>query len=94
MPNDDAIPPLLVDRREAARLLGICERTIDTLAKRRELSSVRIGRRVLFPLNGLHRYIESNKTVLASGELAAARLADTRVGESKNFQSGPKESIK
>ena len=42
----DAEPPLLIDRREAARLLGVCERTLQTLEKRGDFTPVRIGRQV------------------------------------------------
>ena len=40
--------PLLVDRREAARLLGVSPGTIDNLRKRGELQSVKLGARRLF----------------------------------------------
>lgn len=49
--------PLLLSIREAARLLGVCERTIWTLTKERQLPHVRIGRRVLFSRKALHDWI-------------------------------------
>ncbi|MBX3359913.1 MAG: helix-turn-helix domain-containing protein [Phycisphaeraceae bacterium] len=53
--------PLLVDRREAARLLGVCPNTVSNLQRRGDLVPVRIGARVLFDVADLHRYIESRK---------------------------------
>jgi len=50
---------LLLDIRAAAKALGVSTRTIWTLAHRRGLPHVRIGRRLLFPVDGLKRWIES-----------------------------------
>jgi excisionase family DNA binding protein len=55
------MPPLLVDRCEAARLLAVCPRTIDAMAKRRELRAVRIGRAVRFDASELRTWIERAK---------------------------------
>lgn len=55
--------PLLVDRRETARLLGVCPNTVSNLQRRGELVPVRIGARVLFDIADLHRLIESRKAV-------------------------------
>jgi excisionase family DNA binding protein len=55
--------PLLVDRREAARLLGVSPGTIDNLRTRGELPSVKIGARRLFDTRDLLRFIESRKGV-------------------------------
>jgi excisionase family DNA binding protein len=49
--------PLLVDEREAARLLGVSPRTVFDLGKRGDLPTLRIGCRKLFPLQGLKAYI-------------------------------------
>lgn len=55
--------PLLVDRREAARLLGVSPTTIDTLRLRGELPSVKLLSRRLFDVADLRRYIEAQKGV-------------------------------
>ena len=43
-----ASEPILVNAREAARLLGISERSLWTLTKRGEVPHVRIGARLLY----------------------------------------------
>ncbi len=67
MPSDTNTPttaaPLLVDRREAGRLLGVSPGTIDNLRTRGELPSVKIAARRLFDLTDLRRLIESRKGV-------------------------------
>jgi excisionase family DNA binding protein len=55
--------PLLVDRREAGRLLGVSPGTIDNLRTRGELPSVKLLSRRLFDVADLRRYIESRKGV-------------------------------
>ncbi|HEX2837585.1 MAG TPA: helix-turn-helix domain-containing protein [Phycisphaerales bacterium] len=55
--------PLLVDRREAGRLLGVSPGTIDNLRLRGELPSVKIAARRLFDVADLHRFIEARKEV-------------------------------
>lgn len=44
-PVKDLSPPLLVDIREAARLLNVSERTIWQLTNDRKLTAIRIGKR-------------------------------------------------
>lgn len=53
--------PLLVDRREAARLLAVSPRTIDNLRARGELPSLKIGARRVFDVSDLRRYIDARK---------------------------------
>jgi hypothetical protein len=55
--------PLLVDRREAGRLLGVSAGTIDNLRTRGELPSVKIAARRLFDVADLRRLIETRKAV-------------------------------
>lgn len=55
------IAPLLVDRREAARLLGISPGTIDNLRIRGELPSVKIAARRLYDVVDLRRYVDTRK---------------------------------
>lgn len=67
MANDTSRPsttaPLLVDRREAGRLLGVCGNTIDNLRRRGELPSVKIAARRLFDVADLRRFIDARKGV-------------------------------
>jgi excisionase family DNA binding protein len=55
--------PMLVDRREAARLLAVSPGTIDNLRLRGELPSVKIAARRLFDVEDLRRFVESRKGV-------------------------------
>ena len=55
--------PMLVDRREAGRLLGVSPGTIDNLRTRGELPSVKLLSRRLFDVADLRRYIEARKGV-------------------------------
>lgn len=61
--NHNMPAPLLVDRRDAARLLGVSPGTIDNLRLRGELPSVKIAARRLFEVADLRRFIESKKAV-------------------------------
>lgn len=64
MPSDASTPtppPLLVDRLEAARLLGVCGNTVGNLIARGELPSLRIGSRRLIDLDDLRRFIAARK---------------------------------
>jgi excisionase family DNA binding protein len=49
--------PLLSAKREAARVLGLSVRTLETLIALKELKSVRVGRRRLIPRAELERFI-------------------------------------
>lgn len=55
--------PMLVNRREAGRLLGVSPGTIDNLRLRGELPSVKIGARRLFDVADLRRYVDEQKAV-------------------------------
>lgn len=55
--------PLLVDRREAARLLGVSPGTIENLRLRGELPSVKLLSRRLFDVADLRRLVEARKAV-------------------------------
>ena len=60
-PNAITAAPLLVDRREAARLLGVSPGTIDNLRTRGELPSVKLLARRLYDVADLRRFIEARK---------------------------------
>lgn len=55
--------PLLVDRSEAGRLLGVSPGTIDNLRLRGELPSVKIAARRLYDVADLQRFVASRKAV-------------------------------
>lgn len=55
--------PLLIDRREAGRLLDVSPGTIDNLRLRGELPSLKIGARRLFDVADLRRLIDARKGV-------------------------------
>ncbi|MBX3322011.1 MAG: helix-turn-helix domain-containing protein [Phycisphaeraceae bacterium] len=57
------IPPLLVDRREAAKLLSVSPGTIDNLRLRGELPSLKIGMRRLYDVEDLRQLIATRKEV-------------------------------
>ncbi len=48
--------PILVGIDEAARMLGVSSRTVWTLTDSDSLPHVRIGRRVLYPVDALRRW--------------------------------------
>jgi excisionase family DNA binding protein len=57
-PESSRPTPLLVNAREAARLLGIGTRLLWALTNRREVPSVRIGRLVKYRPSDLQAYVE------------------------------------
>jgi phage terminase Nu1 subunit (DNA packaging protein) len=57
------LPPMLVDRREAARLLGVSPGTIDNL-RRDGLPSIKLNARRLFDVADLRSYIDGRKAVV------------------------------
>jgi excisionase family DNA binding protein len=53
--NNDQI---LLNRKEAARLLSVSLRSLDYLIQRRELPARRVGRRVLIPRRALEQFAQ------------------------------------
>jgi excisionase family DNA binding protein len=53
MQSQQTPTPLLVSKKEASVLLGVCPRTIDNFVARKELPCRRIGRRTLIPYKSL-----------------------------------------
>jgi excisionase family DNA binding protein len=51
---------LAVNRFEAARLLSISLRTVDSLLARGELRGRRVGRRIVFPIEELQRFLRKD----------------------------------
>jgi excisionase family DNA binding protein len=52
-------PRLLVDRREAAAMLAISERTLWSLTASGELPAIRIRKAVRYSIGDLQKYIDS-----------------------------------
>jgi len=52
-----SVEPLTVNVKEAARMLGVCERTIRNLTKLGELPVIRIASRVLYSREDLSEFV-------------------------------------
>jgi excisionase family DNA binding protein len=48
---------LAISRVEAAQMLGVSVRTLDTMIARKEIHGRRIGRRIVFTLEELRRFL-------------------------------------
>ncbi len=57
--EEDCVEPLLVDATKAAKLLCISKRYLYSLAERRQISVVAMGRKRLFRLADIHRFIDA-----------------------------------
>lgn len=58
----EPLPPLLVDEREARRLLGgLCAKTMYNLRRAGDLPTVKIGSRIMYDLADLRRFIDRRK---------------------------------
>ena len=62
------LPPLVLDRNEAAKALRISIRKLDYLIERGELTPVRIDGRVLVAWAELQRFVESKSATEARSE--------------------------
>jgi hypothetical protein len=69
---DHQTPPLAVAKREAARLLGVCERTVENYVALKAIRSVR-GKRVLIPMRSLHEVATKGNLVSESLEVMHRR---------------------
>lgn len=58
-----ALPQLLVDAREAARLLSISERTLWTLTNQGSIKATKIGRAVRYSVAALEAFIAKQTSV-------------------------------
>ena len=65
------IPPLLLDRQEAAMALRISTRKLDYLVQRGDLGATRIDGRVLIAWSELLRFVESKSAKAESLEVSA-----------------------
>lgn len=53
---------ILVNEREAARLLGVCEKTLYNLRTEGRVPHLRLGSRVLYSPDALKKWVESQLT--------------------------------
>jgi excisionase family DNA binding protein len=63
LPNVPGAAAMLVDKREAARLLGVSPGTVSNLISRGQLGSIKIGTRRLIERAEILAFIERNKEV-------------------------------
>jgi len=54
----DTTKRMAVDAVEAAKMIGVCERTIRTMTKEQQIPFVRVRGRVLFPIAELKAWLE------------------------------------
>ena len=59
MKNDIVIEPLTVNVKTAAKMLGVCEKTIRNLTKSGELPVVRIGSRAVYSREDLTEFVRT-----------------------------------
>lgn len=59
--NISGAAPMLVDRREAGRLLGVSPGTIDNLRNAGEIPSLKLMSRRLYDVADLRRFIDARK---------------------------------
>ena len=57
-----SMEPLLIDVKEVARLLNVCERTVRTLTKNGELPVVKLASRVLYSIKDLIEFVRQKST--------------------------------
>ena len=67
---------LAVSRREAAAMLGISERLLWTWTNASKIPHVRIGTRVLYPVEQLRRWLDARSGTESDSKLAIASRAD------------------
>lgn len=63
------VPRLALNKAEAARALGVSERQIEDMVASGQVPNVRIGRRVLLPVDGLRIWLANQLAAgMAKGE--------------------------
>ena len=55
--NDERSEPLAVNAKEAAALLGVSQRLLWSLTNAGQVPHVRLGRRVLYPVDELRKWL-------------------------------------
>ena len=56
------IEPLAVNSKDAAMMLGVCERTVSTLAQAGKIHRKKVGWRSLYLVSSLRSFLESPDT--------------------------------
>ena len=59
--------PLLLGRKEAAAVLGVCLRMLDYMIVRGEIATRRVGRRVLIPRAELEKFASTYEPARKAG---------------------------
>lgn len=59
MPNNFPLDRLSLRPREAAKAIGISERSLWTLTKANEVPHTRLGKSVLYPVDALRKWLEA-----------------------------------
>lgn len=57
--NKESIRPLAVGAREAARAIAVCPRTLHTLTKTGQINAARVGRKLLYSVIELERFLDA-----------------------------------
>lgn len=51
------VEKLALNTREVAEMLGVCERTVWSLGKTGKIPTVKAGKRILYPVEGLRKFV-------------------------------------
>lgn len=62
METQQPIQPILISKKDAARALGVCVRTIENFIARKELPARKVGRRTLVPYRTLLEFARHDHT--------------------------------
>lgn len=55
-----SIEPIAVSVKEAAELIGICEKVMYQLTRRADFPRIKLGTRTIIPVEGLREWIHTN----------------------------------
>jgi excisionase family DNA binding protein len=78
--------PILVSKKEAARVLSVSLRTIDNLIAAKELAVRRLGRRCLIPRRALEEFARRDHATQANDPIASQdRSKEASNGDRKNI---------
>jgi len=72
--------PLLVDRKECARLLGVSERTVFAMTAAGRIPVVRMGRAVRYRATDIERFTELEATCSEAAPQEVVRAAKDSIG--------------
>lgn len=67
-------PPLLLSKKEAGRVLGISNRSVEYLISNKQLPTRRVGRRVLIPFSACERFARADHPEPLAGAVAGAEV--------------------